>query len=565
MKKVLTTTIISVSFLYGVNIPTTGDILQQTKKPEIEEPKKVLPQIVEKYKEPLIMDDNFKFIVKKFIFTGNANISTNKLEIITNEFLNSEVGFNSLQQIVSKITKYYRNNGYFVARAYLPEQKIKDGIVEISIIEGTYGKFLLENQSLVNDTTLEEYFKPLSQNQTISISSLEKQLMLINDLSGIIVSNAISYPGEKVGEGNFRISTLATNKTNSYISLNNYGSKYTGEYKLSIGTNINSITGTGDTLSLNGIVTNTANLKNIGINYKRPLGYSGLFLSLNSSYTEYNLDKITNYEGFGTTKIIGAALSYPIIKTNSHTQEIGLNLSHKNMDDSSGLPGSTTEAQKSINSLTLNFNDNQNFKVANLPANLFSSFSLTSGHTSMDNSVAVTNDSSIQTQGDFYKANINFEYQQRLTTMTSLNFSLNAQKSFGKNLDSSEDISVSGSNGVRAYEDAELSGDEGFILSLNLNYDLPNYKSLTQQISLFMDAAKVWQNSNLWSGISQTGYMQDNKRELYDIGFAYGFVFQNLNFNITFAHGFGEESLPTSESEFSTNRTKVLTQILARF
>ena len=47
-------------------------------------------------------------------------------------FSNNEL--NKLKEITSIVTKYYRDNEYFVARAYLPQQTIKDGIIEIAII-----------------------------------------------------------------------------------------------------------------------------------------------------------------------------------------------------------------------------------------------------------------------------------------------------------------------------------------------------------------------------------------------------------------------------------------------
>lgn len=58
-----------------------------------------------------------------------------------------------------------------------------------------------------------------------------------------------------------------------------------------------------------------------------------------------------------------------------------------------------------------------------------------------------------------------------------------------------EDLSVAGSNGVRAYEDSELSGDQGYVLSLDLIYTLPNVDQIShshntsilcsRQISIF--------------------------------------------------------------------------------
>ena len=44
-----------------------------------------------------------------------------------------------LRGMAARISDYYHRNGYFVARAYLPEQEIKDGAVTIAVLEGRYG------------------------------------------------------------------------------------------------------------------------------------------------------------------------------------------------------------------------------------------------------------------------------------------------------------------------------------------------------------------------------------------------------------------------------------------
>ena len=56
--------------------------------------------------------------------------------------------------ILSMNTCYHWN---FVGRTYLPIQNIaaNNNVLEIAVIEGNYGKFILKNNSLVNDSTLQ--------------------------------------------------------------------------------------------------------------------------------------------------------------------------------------------------------------------------------------------------------------------------------------------------------------------------------------------------------------------------------------------------------------------------
>lgn len=557
INKIITLSIIASTFTFAANLPTSGDIQRQVEKPKFEEQEKALPNVVREYKAPLVMDDKVTTLVKEFKFSGNSVYPTSELNKLVSQFVNQQLGMNKLKEITSIVTKYYRDNGYFVARAYLPQQTIKDGIIEIAIIEGTYGGFDIKNSSLVNDSEVQNFMDYLKNGQTVSTESLERQMLLINDLSGVIVTNAEVYPGKEVGTSNFAITTNPTNKFSGYSIVDNYGSRYTGEYRLNAGATVNSVSKVGDSLGVSGLISNTANLKNAGVNYERPLGYSGLKGSLNSSVTKYEMDKIPNYDAFGTAKNVGAGLSYPIVKTRSYSQTVYLDYTHKIMDDTSGAIANTEKSEKSVDSVTLKLDEKRNTNLFDHSGKLTTSIGITGGNANMDNSVAQINDALIKTDGNFAKLNLSVVHAQQLNPEFTLKTTAKAQKSF-KNLDSSEDMSVGGSNGVRAYEDSELSGDQGYALSLDLIYALPKVNQINHLASVFVDNAKIWKNDNRFNS-------EDNQRNLNAVGLGYDLNYKSLDFRTTFAHGFGGESTPTSEAEFSTNKNKILAQAIMRF
>ena len=85
---------------------------------------------------------------------------------------------------------------------------------------------------------------------------------------------------------------------------------------------------------------------------------------------------------------------------------------------------------------------------------------------------------SAKTHGEYKKATLNLSRLQRLAEKTSLKLNLIQQFAF-KNLDSSEDFSLGGAYGVRAYPASEASGDEGTLFTVELQ------QRLTQKISVF--------------------------------------------------------------------------------
>ena len=59
-------------------------------------------------------------------------------------YLNKQVTFNDIKDITAKIKAKYKEKGYLTTAAFLPEQEIKDGRIEIKVIEGKMGKLSIE-------------------------------------------------------------------------------------------------------------------------------------------------------------------------------------------------------------------------------------------------------------------------------------------------------------------------------------------------------------------------------------------------------------------------------------
>jgi hemolysin activation/secretion protein len=557
-KKLLTLSLLTSSALMAVT-PTTGDILRQVEQPKLPVAPKALPSVgAGEYKAPLSAKDDVVTFVKSFKFSGNTAFSSEILSSLVKPYEGKDLGINGLKEVASIITKYYRDNGYFVARAYIPAQSMEEGIIEIAIIEGQYGSFELKNSSLVDTSEVQGFMDHLKGGELVSTMSLERQMLLVNDLSGAQVTNAEVYPGQAVGTSDFRITVSPTPKYNGYAIADNYGSRYTGENRLSAGLNINSLSGIGDTLSLSTLISNTADLKNIRVGYDRPLGYAGLKGGVSVSMTDYTLDEINNFEGYGRTNSYNAYISYPTLKTRAHTQTVEASYDHKEMRDTSGIPDLTQESKKQLDALTLKATDKRNTSIANLPGSLFTSVGYTIGHLGLKNDTARDNDAGLNSAGNYTKLTLNAIHSQYLIENTTLQTTFKAQKSFGNNLDSAEDLSVGGSNGVRAYEDSELSGDQGYSLSLDLIYSLPKVAQITHNTSLFFDHAKVWRNDTTFNA-------DENIRTLNAIGIGYSLSYQNFDLKATLAHGFGDERSPQTEQQFHTHSNKFLVQGMMRF
>jgi hemolysin activation/secretion protein len=125
LQYILLSSAVATSLWANPNIPNISDALKQVTPPKIEREKKEIPQIKPQEEQvPKELQDGKKIEVKKFLITGAVHLSNEVLKSIVSPYENQSLSFKQMLEITSLITKAYREKGYFVARAYIPQQNI---------------------------------------------------------------------------------------------------------------------------------------------------------------------------------------------------------------------------------------------------------------------------------------------------------------------------------------------------------------------------------------------------------------------------------------------------------
>ncbi|WP_411287577.1 POTRA domain-containing protein, partial [Phenylobacterium sp.] len=109
-----------------------------------------------------------------------------------------ELDLAGLRSLAARISDFYNRRGYFVAQAYLPAQSIDGGVVTIAVIEGRYGEVALNNETRVSDALARSILAGLDSGDLVFTPPLERRLLLLSDLPGVVVSSTLT-PGTAVG------------------------------------------------------------------------------------------------------------------------------------------------------------------------------------------------------------------------------------------------------------------------------------------------------------------------------------------------------------------------------
>lgn len=127
-----------------------------------------------------------------------------------------------------------------------------------------------------------------------------------------------------------------------------------------------------------------------------------------------------------------------------------------------------------------------------LPLVTSTTFSFTQGRVDFpDPAQKAANIAGVDTAGDLTKLNLTFNATLAFSEKLSLSTNLRAQKSLSGNLDSSEQLGLTGYYGVRSYDEG-LAGDSGAVVTPELKYALPDIARYRHSVGLFTDVGAIW-------------------------------------------------------------------------
>lgn len=546
MKKIGLGIVASTTALYlqAADRPNIGDVLKEVTPPKIEKKKELLPPLEQTKEFETSYKDGQKVEVKKFLISGANNMNNAELKNIVKPYEEKMLSFKQMQEIANLITEAYKTKGYFVAHAYIPMQNLQkqNGVLKITVIEGEYGKFILENRSDVQDSILQGHLESIKKSKTISQKSLERGLLLINDTPGVKIVQTQIKPGDEVGSSDFIIGAEATAQYNGYVIADNYGSQYTGKHRVMGGVDINSPFQIGDKLTVSALSSEDMGLLNGRVAYGFPLHQNGLRAELSYSKTTYELgSNYKNLDALGYADSVVANFSYPYIRSNEENLETYLTTSYNKMKDE--IQATSTKVEKNTLTATLGAKYSKNAIVFDKQTQSNIDISLTTGKLTFKDEADKQNDENgAKTNGNYSKINIELENRINFLEKYQWKNSLKLQYALGgKNLDGSEDMGIGGSNGVKFYPSGEQSAENGYIYNTELLYSLPTYNGINSTVSFFYDAGRVYMSDNI---------SNEKAKTLQDLGVGYYGSYNDFFLNLQLAYNIN--NAVTSETNYNS-------------
>ncbi|WP_454916867.1 ShlB/FhaC/HecB family hemolysin secretion/activation protein [Xanthobacter sediminis] len=474
----------------------------------------VLPQLAE---PQFTLPGKETLQVRRIVLTGTEGLAVDEAQVraILAPYEGRKLTLAQIYEAADKLTALYREAGYLVAKVYVPAQDARKGTLAMKLLPGRYGAVTVKNDSLVKD----DYLKGILDTQQVSTGALiekarlERAMLLISDLNGANMPRAVIGAGGAQGASDFLFDVPEEQRLDGFLLGDNFGAPYTGRWRASAGLNLNSPLGIGDRLSAFGMISQSTDLANGRVAYSLPLGYDGLRAEVAAFRTTYELGyDYADLDATGVADGLSVTLLYPFLRSREDSIWGSAVYTYKNLDD---LAFDVSYAHRRINEGTLGLNRDTSGAVLGLPLITSTSVSLTFGDVEFpDPQQALANAQGADTAGGFSKLSATFVATLALAEKLSMSVNIRGQKSFSGNLDSSEQFSLTGSYGVRSYDEG-LSGDSGWLVTPELKYALPDLFGWRHAVSAFADVGGAALEDGSYT-ITQPDYVQ-----LGDVGLGY--------------------------------------------
>ena len=533
-----------------------GGALKEAKPPPppVETPQAPL-NLQQPEEPPLELEDGETLFVRSFRLDGVEFADEAQVQALVASFTGHDLGLAEILTAANRITSFYRDRGYLVAKAYVPQQDARSGVLTIRIVVGRHGRLTVDNRSPLAASVAEGFLENAgSSGEPIRQDKLERAMLLVSDLPGITTPNVTIAPGALPGTSDLHVEVPGTRRVEGYALGDNYGSRYTGRKRLNMGATLNAPLGIGDKLSVSGVTSPAAGLQGGRVSYAFPIGWDGLRLEMNAGRVTYKLgDSYSDTEALGYADFADGTFSYPILRSDPETLQVSLNLGGRRLQDK--VWGETTSHRK-VSAARLGLLNQTSGTLFGLTLRTQASGIFTVGRLSFyDAQQRADNEAGVHTAGEFTKAEFELGGSLGLTEELSLSTSLKTQKAIGKNLDSSEQMTISGYGAVIGQAPG-IMGDNGYLYNAELKYALPGLvEGHKHSVGLFTDVGRVYLEDAEYT-TNPHSYRAADLGLSYSAQFAYADE-RYLIANLKLAHNLG----PRPDGAEIVNRTKLLAQI----
>lgn len=431
--------------------------------------------------------------IAKIKITGSSIFRDQDFAEITKNYINKPITLAQLFELRSQITQFYVDRGYITSGAFIPPQRLVDGVVEIRVVEGELEEIKVTGTRRLNSNYIRSRLalatgKPLNREKLLEALQVLQLNPLIQNLSAELAA------GTRQGTSTLEVTVREAQTFNAQINLDNGRSPSVGSFRRQVQLSEANLLGWGDNISAS--YTNTDGSNAYDFSYTVPINprngtFAASFGASDNNVIEQPFNRL-DIESY--SKYYELTLRQPVIQKPNSELAVGMALTRRESEASLlkgeiPFPAEGADANGRTSVTALRFFQEWTQRSSQQVFAMRSQFSV-----GLDALNSTINEKS--PDSSFYSWRGQAQWVRLLAPDTL--FLMRGDLQFAdRPLVALEQFGLGGQSNVRGYRQDALLSDNGFFASTEVRFPIFRDKrsQTLLQVVPFIDVGTVWNRS----------------------------------------------------------------------
>lgn len=431
------------------------------------------------------VDESRTLRVEYFDIEGNTLVPTSELMPLLTPYQGRDLTLAQMKELAAELTNLYQRRGFMLVKAIIPPQSFASRRVTVRVVEGQLGEVMVTGAQHYDPDWIRRRFLASYQQGALKHDDFVRGLLLLNEFSDLKVK-ATLRPGAQVGKVDALIQVEDTAPFHGGVDYNNYGTPETGANRVGLTFDAGNLITAGDNLSLRGVVGFPARRTNFfQVSFAAPVDDDGTQLSAsyqNGAFAvSQGLGAILDVRG--NANIYTLAVSRALDRSFDHASNLGLALSNKEISNDF-FGGSVPFSRDHYTSARLTYQED--WRSTSGRTLLQAAWTQGLGGTPASDPLV----SRAGASGGFGK--LNFELARVQNLQPGLYGVVRCSAQWATQpVYLAEQFALGGPDTVRGFSQAELLGDDGYLVSAELRWSPLEDDPDRFQMAFFVDHGGV--------------------------------------------------------------------------
>ncbi len=260
----------------------------------------------------------FGVTVREIRVTGSTVFSPDELAQVARPFVDRKLTTEDLEELRQALTTLYTDQGYVNSGAFIPDQDVTDGILEVQLVEGILSDIQVEQVEGA------KWFRPYyftsriaqSAGVPLNIFSLRERLQLFLQDDRLTRLNSELGPGSGPGKAVLKVRVEEALPYQIFFEFNNFQSPNIGQYRGTLTAVDRNLFGLGDVFRFT--FGQSEGLKTLADGgYLLPITPWGTTLGVEFSRSDFRVSEAPSdvFDIRSATNVYTATLSQPLYRT----------------------------------------------------------------------------------------------------------------------------------------------------------------------------------------------------------------------------------------------------------